>query len=485
MNGKLYHLNGLNGATGAPLLPPLGARDIVDWIEGASRRVEAADRLALRILWEKEKDFSRGVLGVSHGVDPLDLEQARWAVVYPPDTPPEVRRALADLVAWRQGTELDYRAGESARAFRARHGQGPGEVNPEKLPYYLLLVGSPEAISFKVQYGLDGQHAVGRLCFDETADYRGYVDRLIAYEQASGTLRRERAVAFFAPRHPEDEATESSWSELARPLADAVEGKPLRTPEQGTVTWAVHRHLAADATRSAALDLLTRTEHRPSLLFTATHGLGFPSGHERQRRSQGALVCQDWPGPVAWPENKPIPDDICLSGADVPAEADLGGLVVFAFACYSAGTPRLEDFPHLQPKPPLEIAPAPFVSRLPQRLLAQGALAFLGHVERAWDYSFLALQGGRQIDTFQSTLEAILSGVRLGHAFEAINQRYLDLAREVTDGEEDGLLHQYRLGEPTDPDELAQLWMAHNDARAYVLYGDPAARLRPAALLPG
>jgi hypothetical protein len=36
-----------------------------------------------------------------------------------------------------------------------------------------------------------------------------------------------------------------------------------------------------------------------------------------------------------------------------------------------------------------------------------------------------------------------------------------------------------KVHEPVDLDELAHLWMAHNDARAYVLFGDPAARLRP------
>jgi hypothetical protein len=473
---KTFHWSGLNGATGAPLLPPMTAEEILPWIRDADQQEKKSIKDRLRSWWELRIEAKKkGVLGrIIPGVDPGKPEQAGWGIVHAPGTKPEVREALAPLVVQRNGKELPFQAGDSPESFLARQKQSIlAPVNPAKVPHYLLLIGSPEEIPFPFQYGLDEAYAVGRLWFDDPAAYDLYVQRLLDSEKAAGATTERRA-AFFAPRHPGDEPTANLSLELAKPLADGLDGKPLATG----VSYQAERLLDETATRAALLDLLNRTKHRPALIFAAAHGLGFPKDSPRQRAEQGALVCQDWPGPKAWPKDQPIPEELCFGGGQVP-DAALDGLIFFAFACYSAGTPRLEDFAHLKKQQPQELSSQPFAARLPQSLLARGALAFLGHVERAWDYSYLGLDGGREIDTFQATLGSILAGEPVGHAFTYLNDRYLALSSQVTASEENSLLHKLKLKEPVDLDELTHLWMAHNDARAYLLFGDPAARLRP------
>src|SRR4051812_12435946 len=53
-----------------------------------------------------------------------------------------------------------------------------------------------------------------------------------------------------------------------------------------------------EARRAKLLEPLhvTDTARRPAFLFTASHGMEWPDGHECQVSEQGALLCQDWPG---------------------------------------------------------------------------------------------------------------------------------------------------------------------------------------------
>ena len=461
--------NGIDGRDGSYLLPPLPLSELAsavrggdaDW--GGARELQAWLRLC----------GGEAIRGLKEGLDPCRLAEAGWGAIFPAG--PEsaaLREALAPLLELRRAQagsrfrELagddGYRAGETKVAFLARHGAGPGPADPERLPYYLLLIGDPEVIPFSFQYQLDVQYAVGRLAFDRVEDYRRYAESVVAAE--GGSSLRPRRVAFFAPANPGDPATGMTSAYLAAPLAERLERELPR--------WAVETALGPEATRRRLDGFLRAGDERaPALLFAACHGLGFPTGDPLQRAYQGSLVCQDWPGPAAGG----IAREHYLAADDVGDDARVQGLLAFCFACFGAGTPRWDEFTRKGQGERRELSPGSFLGRLPQRLLGHprgGALAVVGHVDRAWGFSLVWPGAGPQTGVFESALRRLLDGQPVGWAMELFNQRYAELASDLA-----AEVEAQGFGKKPDETALADLWTAAHDARNYTIVGDPAVRI--------
>ena len=470
MNDEKLVFNGINGATGSYLLPEMTPARISKIAQG-----EPLDEPFLGELKWRQRQASAAHLGLVEGLDPKNLAESGWGIVFAFDDKDQIdgiKEALKPLLELRQRQAGDLyeeyigpaavRPGESKNRWLGRHETGPGPVDPKKVPYYLLLVGSPERIPYRFQYQLGVQFAVGRIHFDALEDYAHYAGSVIAAD--AGQVTRPRRASFFGVQNPGDLATSQSAKQLVKPLAEQMAADQP--------TWSVQTLLKDQANKSRLAELLGGAD-TPALLFTASHGMGFPKDDPLQLSHQGALLCQDWPGPLQ--SHGPISEAHYFSADDLGQDASLHGLISFHFACYGAGTPQLDDFAHQAFKERLDIAPHPFIARLPQKMLAHpkgGALAAVGHVERAWGYSFLWERAGPQLAVFESTLKRLMEGHPVGSALEFFPERYAELSTMLSDEIED-----IKFGAQANDLELSGLWTAHNDARSYVIVGDPAVRL--------
>jgi len=214
------------------------------------------------------------------------------------------------------------------------------------------------------------------------------------------------------------------------------------------------------------------------VIFTATHGLGgWLPGDPAQLLAQGALVCQDWPG------RGPIQPSQYFSAADLvdSSEVQVHGLIAFFFGCYSIATPQYDSYFHRQDTQPLALAKEPFFAKLPQRLVTHsnlGALACVGHVDRAWGCSIVSGGAGPQLQPFQNTLAGLMNGVPLGHAVQDFNQKFAVLSTQLLSLEE-----SIRRGAQVPDRDLASRWLERNDAGGFAIFGDPAVHLRVSDLV--
>ncbi len=453
MAEERYFINGVSGVTGDYLDP---SSTIEDMSERAEKPVDATRS---RVMMARLRTY-----GVNFDVCETEPESAGWALVVPETDGPRLTDALAPLVEHRmyQGGArvkvLEYRAGETRAQWLSRYGAAAGNIDPDRVPYYLLVAGDSLRLPFALMHELAVEYAVGRVEFDSLDDYRSYAENIIAWETTPSPAHAP-VTAFFAPKH--DQATHLSAEYLVRPLSDPSDTKAAVAKLKGPVSV----DIGESATKKRLAELLG--ERHPSLLFTASHGVAWPSGHQDQRDRQGALLCQGWsPGAIS--------DSDYFAAQDLPG-VRLDGMITFHFACYGAGTPEFDRFPSSRATAPPRIANAPFIAPLAKSLLRSGALACAGHIERAWGWSIVPGENQQaQIGPFNNFLGFVLSGRPVGHAMRDFAARYAAMTVSLAD------ILEKKEWQKVSPAILAELWTQRNDAGAYLVVGDPAVRLRHA-----
>ncbi|MBD1853201.1 hypothetical protein H6F87_24975 [Cyanobacteria bacterium FACHB-502] len=481
--GTEYIANGLNGATGSYLIPTVSAKQISQ----VAREVHLDPDHLFDL--EMKLDRAESDKGITRGKDPTKLEESGWGVIFATKykdeeatglTAEAIKDALSPLLNrrkaqatqqnekyyreffGRRGPDRAFHPDDSKQHFLYKNkiASSVGVADPDNLPYYLLIVGDPETIPFSFQYELDVEYAVGRLYFDSWDQYRRYAETVVAVE--TGKQNSSRRATFFGVRNQDDQATRSSADYLIPPLVKHLN-------EIGKPGWNIDAVLGESADKKQLKTLLGGAA-TPDFLFTASHGIAFPKDHELHRKHQGALVCQDWPGPQEWGE-KPIPTDHYFSVDDISDDTQLKGLIAFHFACYGAGMPKYDNFYRQSNAAAAELADREFVAQLPQALLSHvngGAMAVIGHIDRTWTRSFQSELELPRLGVFQSTLSSILDGEPIGLAMEYFNQRYGVCATD---------LHQALDRKEADGELLASTWLDTNDARNYIILGDPAVQL--------
>ncbi len=477
MGEGLFSFNGVDGETGEYLFADRTPKQVA-MLGTLADPEKLAD---LKAVVEAKEDH----LGLVFGFDAKSIESAGWAVVFPEVEEPGVFEALKPLLEHRKGLAKDryrecrgadgYCKDEKKSAFLLKHKAAPsGAADPRKFPYYVLLAGSPEQIPFDFQYELDVQYGVGRIHFDSVDDYARYAEGVVAAE--TGQIERAKRVGFFGVANADDGSTQASSKYLVEPLKSSIEGTYRDR-------WQVASAIGAGATRSQLKSYLGG-EETPAFLFTASHGIGGGMAFEKMKRVQGALLCQDWPGPRNY---KGSLRDFYLAGEDVQDDANVAGMITMMFACYGAGTPQKNEFLPLDqamaraangklPEPAEQIADQPFIAALPKRLLSHpkgAALAVVGHIERALTCSFqtLTVPDSSNIGPFESAVMKLMEGYPIGFAMEEFNSRYSELGNELRN---ESLRIELL---PKPPNSLVTMVSDYYDARNYSVIGDPAVRL--------
>src|ERR1051325_3734843 len=177
-NDQAIIANGINGATGEYLLPPRTEQETAE-----RAAAEPQDKEQLNVLRGLFQQSNQPHLGALFDVDLTDPKDAGWAIVFHTDEDPAVKAALQPLIDHRPNQiandrivkTLEYRDNESVPQWLVRHKMGVGDIDPEKVPFYVLLVGSPSKIPFLFGHLLDAVYGVGRLYFETVDQYKAYV----------------------------------------------------------------------------------------------------------------------------------------------------------------------------------------------------------------------------------------------------------------------------------------------------------------------
>lgn len=481
---------------------------------------EDADRFAGDLPGADQRIANSKHLGTDYSVDdPNDLTEAGWGILFASDADPALQAQLQPLIDLRKTQVQDpslfkifsgntgVLPGQTAASWAQQRGVSlTAPVNPYQggVPFYLLIVGGPDRIPFEFQALLKMQWAVGRLCFDDIADYGRYAQAVVQYESTTFTPVQRKNAAVWVTRNQGDLATAILSGTIAQDFL--ATNNQLGADRQFTL----NSYMNEKATKAQLTEILRGNVPGgpPAVIFTGSHGCEYSGADPAtQRQLQGALVTQEWvPG-------TPVSAASQFGAGDIPADAKLQGTMAFLFACYSGACPAQSSYYFNKDGTPQNVAPAPIVARLPQAMLSRGTLAVIAHIDMAFPYAFRDTSGTPQVQAVRTPLELLMRfkrtpplAARAGLAADALSVMWsarsaqLALAQSSagavpsasgaappstsgaapasTSASTPASTLSVPAPSPAAVAALTQMTIARDDARNYIVLGDPATQLR-------
>jgi hypothetical protein len=462
---------GLNYA-GQALFPPREEAEVVANLM-ASLAPNAARMQHITTLTQRTYAFRGERQRVT--IDPGDPKSAGWTYLVNAKDPQraDIARILEPLAKWRgmadpaspllyNGEPQDDWVNWLDEHYTSLALEG------DKVPQYVLIAGGPDQVPFLFHSLLDTAAKVGRVAFDRLEDLDQYVKKVIRIESQPGPLVNAQ-VALFAPDGGQNDPTYFSRQYMVEPLAKYIHD------ELKLDTCVME---AGDATKKNLVNMLSTS--KPAMVYTASHGLGATDQPaDFQKRYNGAICCQHQGGLTL--------NDL-FTADDVPLDKPfLEGSVFFQFACFGYGTPAQSDYSHWLSNVPEKYTDADFVAALPKKLLAhpRGPIGYIGHLDTAFlqgftdaEAPFILDRWHQRIEPFKSAIDQLLMRVQpSGLAMEDMNARYNSCNAIIT-----GAYDQQQRGRLQWTDQLKarflDTWLRRSDAQNYMVFGDPAVRLR-------
>lgn len=334
----------------------------------------------------------------------------------------------------------------------------------DALPQYLLIYGTPEEISWELQYVLNASRAVGRLDLTGEA-LENYVQALLnGWKDASSQI--DQAVVWA-----------TSYDYMSGLMHNAIAEKVYQEWSGDSTLQGKAVFLDGATNQATHTNLITTlSERKPALIVTTSHGQTGPvNDPARMKATLGLLVDQD---------------QHLLDPAQLLAAWEPDGAIWYAHACCSAGCTSRTIFSSLPTSPPTYlVTPDSQIDQVLKGLAGLGSLtaplpgallgakkplrAFIGHVEPTFDWTIRQPANGAFLT--QSIHQALYSKIYtqqpVGLAF---HEWYQSLAALYTEYDE-----AFRA---FDGDEqlLASLLfclLAARDRQSMVILGDPTATL--------